>query len=230
VVDEAQNPLSGTRHWSAVGRRDKYRDEIVAALDRVADRARAGDWDGLLAVLQAPGDSGPEPVNTPRVGSTSGFASLHQAAWHGADRDVVERLLDLGAWRTLRAADGRRPIDIARARGHRHLDDLLEPPAPDGAARPGDLDAVECYLHALVTVRSRSFGVDGPLRLPQVGPLWEIDADSLIWCPIPGMYGGFSLHRDDAELVAESWCRIVGGSGQEHRITPDEVRLVRQFD
>ena len=32
----------------------------------------------------------------------------------------------------------------------------------------------------------------------------------------------------DAKLVAESWCRVVGGSGQRHEITPAGSRLVEE--
>lgn len=43
------------------------------------------------------------------------------------------------------------------------------------------------------------------------------------WFPVPGMYGGFSYRLEapgvEARLVSESWCRVVGGSGQRHEIT-----------
>jgi hypothetical protein len=40
----------------------------------------------------------------------------------------------------------------------------------------------------------------------------------------------FELHADgvDALLISESWCRIVGGSGQRHEITKDGSRLVTE--
>jgi len=44
-----------------------------------------------------------------------------------------------------------------------------------------------------------------------------------MWFPVPGMYGGFSYRLEvagvKAKLVSESWCRVVGGSGQRHEIT-----------
>ncbi len=53
-----------------------------------------------------------------------------------------------------------------------------------------------------------------------------------MWFPVPGMYGGFSycleLTGADAKLVAESWCRVVGGSGQRHEITTYGSRLVEE--
>lgn len=52
------------------------------------------------------------------------------------------------------------------------------------------------------------------------------------WIAIPGMYGGFSyglIERDGKPLlVADSWVRVVGGSGQSHEITPSEVTIVAE--
>lgn len=50
------------------------------------------------------------------------------------------------------------------------------------------------------------------------------------WFPVPGMYGGFAYEltegADGLTLTVESWCRVVGGSGQRHIITPDSTELV----
>ena len=42
-----------------------------------------------------------------------------------------------------------------------------------------------------------------------------------MWLAVPGMYGGFHYVLRGEELVVKSWCRVVGGSGQTHRITAD---------
>ena len=51
-----------------------------------------------------------------------------------------------------------------------------------------------------------------------------------MWFAVPGMYGGFSYGFEsfgvDAKLIAESWCRVVGGSGQRHEITSEGSRLL----
>ncbi len=69
------------------------------------------------------------------------------------------------------------------------------------------------------------------LRLPHLEPLLELAAPRM-WCPIPGMYGGFSYVLDQdgvaARLVVESWCRVVGGSGQRHEVTSKGSRLVEE--
>lgn len=52
------------------------------------------------------------------------------------------------------------------------------------------------------------------------------------WFAIPGMYGGFSYGLIDRDgkpvLIADSWVRIVGGSGQTHEITPTEVTITAE--
>lgn len=50
------------------------------------------------------------------------------------------------------------------------------------------------------------------------------------WIAIPGMYGGFSYglieRGGNPILVTDSWVRIVGGSGEQHEITPNKIELV----
>ena len=52
------------------------------------------------------------------------------------------------------------------------------------------------------------------------------------WFPVPGMYGGFHYwfekNDEQLELIVESWCRVVDGSGQRHRITSHQVVLVEE--
>lgn len=50
------------------------------------------------------------------------------------------------------------------------------------------------------------------------------------WFSVEGMYGGFAyalIDRDgEPVLITESWIRIAGGSGEQHEITPEKVKLV----
>jgi hypothetical protein len=66
-------------------------------------------------------------VNCWRPSGASWYAPLHQAAHGDALIEIIRRLVDLGAWRTLRTKEGERPIDIARRKGHVHLSQILEP-------------------------------------------------------------------------------------------------------
>lgn len=60
------------------------------------------------------------------------------------------------------------------------------------------------------------------MRYPELSVLTEFNAETL-WFPIPGMYGGFKIvlenERNEIVLIAESWCRVIGGSGMRHRTT-----------
>lgn len=79
----------------------------------------------------------------------SGYTPIHQAAWHGASVEEVQRLLNLGAWRTQSQTFVSRPssvvsltnfqgtlrtinsddtaLDIARQFRYTHLYDILAP-------------------------------------------------------------------------------------------------------
>ncbi|MBV6700201.1 ankyrin repeat domain-containing protein [Kitasatospora aureofaciens] len=212
--------------WDGVTDREAYKETFLAERDRLADAAHRGDWAGVLAaVAEAPG-----LANGRRIGGRSGWAPLHQAAWHGAPAEVVEQLVAAGAWRTLRSADGERPVDVAVRHGREALVPLLEPapvhPAPERALR-----AMEHFLHALVRVRTEEAAVTTALLPMQVSVLTEVP-DAALWFAVPGMYGGFSVRLEDAAttpwLTIKSHCRVVGGSGQTHRITPDGCALVEE--
>ncbi|WP_262064522.1 ankyrin repeat domain-containing protein [Streptomyces sp. STR69] len=108
--------------WDALTDREPsawYREER----DRLSDMARDANRSGLFEELR----KHPTRVNLPRIGIRTGYAPLHQAAWHGAAFPVVSRLIAHGVWRTQRTRDGQRAVDIARKQGHTHLLELLEP-------------------------------------------------------------------------------------------------------
>ncbi|WP_380282147.1 ankyrin repeat domain-containing protein [Kitasatospora purpeofusca] len=210
--------------WDGAGERGLYHEEHQAERDRLSDAAHRGDWTGVLAAVE----KWASLVNARRVGGRSGWAPLHQAAWHDAPIEVVERLLEAGAWRTLRSADGERPVDLATRLGRETLLPLLEP-APLHPVREVDLRAMQHFLHALIRVRTESFGVTAALVLPQVSVLTEL-SDPALGFTVPGMYGGFTIRLEEGQsgwhLAVQSHCRIVGYSGRTHHITPDGCALV----
>jgi hypothetical protein len=69
------------------------------------------------------------------------------------------------------------------------------------------------------------------LRLPELEPLLELDRPAM-WFPVPGMYGGFSYELSAISggpvLISESWCRVVGGSGQRHLVSPHGSLLLEE--
>lgn len=211
---------NGTPTWDGVTQRESYKGQVLQVRDRLADAARDGDWAEVLVLL----GRYPEWINSGRVGGTSGYTPLHQAAWHGVPTEVAERLVAMGAWRTLRTAAGERAVDIAFRKGYHHLAEPLTPiirhPLPKEA-----LEAMERHFHAVIHERAGELVTRQGLRLPRLEPLTE-QREPACWFPVPGMYGGFSYRLRGPELIVESWCRVVGGSGQRHVIDPDGARLV----
>ena len=211
-----------TSEWQGVLDLDVLNDDLVDHADRLADAAKAGRWDAVLDLVEH-GTWG--SANQWRITGRSWFTPLHQAAWLGASVGVTERLLRAGAWRSLRTADGDRPIDLAHRRGHHHLVEALAVRAV-GASEERRFAAWDSHLAALIAERT------GPLEPVPFRPvpteLLVMEQLETLWVPYPGMYGGFSLsvHRD--RLFVESWSRVVGGSGQAHVITESGCVLVEE--
>jgi hypothetical protein len=182
--------------WDGATRRATLSDWAATARDRLANAARAYDWDKTFELLA----EHPQFVNSWRPGGTTWFAPLHQAAHAGATVATASRLIRSGAWRALRTSTSERPVDIARRRGHRHLIDTLEPPRR--ADVPSDvLLAIQDRFHAVVLGRAVELVQEQDLRLPEIEVLLEQDRPHQ-WFPVPGMYGGFSIRLEPAGLTA----------------------------
>jgi hypothetical protein len=97
---------------------------------------------------------------------------------------------------------------------------------------PSDLEAIEAYFHECIRRRVEGeFQLIMPTNLPSLTTSLSATKNKE-WFPVSGMYGGFSyrLKRSEDEWVLEvsSWCRVWGGSGQEHHITKDGIKLVAE--
>ncbi|MDH6122078.1 hypothetical protein [Kitasatospora sp. GAS204B] len=212
--------------WEGATRRDAYRDDFLAKRDRFADAVDQGDWPTVLEALAKDGSL----ANARRLGGASDWTALHQTAWHPAPPEVVEELVRAGAWRTLRSADGERPLDIATRLGHDHLLPLLRPvpvhPVPEAV-----LQAMEPRLHTLILARAQQLAGHQDVLPPQVAVLTELAVPKL-WLPVPGMHGSFNIEllpADDTapvRLEVASASRVAGGSGQTHHITADGCTMV----
>lgn len=213
--------------WDGITGADVLDEAEVARRHALADAAHNGDWATMLDLVAKQS----RLVNATRLGGTSLYTPLHQAAYSGAPKEVVVELLQLGASRMLRDAQGARPVDIADQRGHRHLVDLLTP-QPRRFVPDETLRAIQRHFHDMILGRIAHLRVDA-LRLPELEPLLELDAQAdSMWFGVPGMYGGFgyALRADGAAAVLESrsWSRVVGGSGQRHEITARGCTLVEE--
>jgi hypothetical protein len=212
--------------WDGITRLDALNDDAAIARIKLADAAKSYDWPTVFDLLSTHGDW----VNASRPGGKSQFATLHQAAHAGAPIEIVDRLIRMGAFRTLQNVRGERPIDVAERRGHYQLRDILEPQLKH-LVPVGVLLKIQLHFHEVIRGRIDRQLPNHDLRLPELEPLLELDRPQM-WFPVPGMYGGFSYRLEstgvDAKLVSESWCRVEGGSGQRHEITTEGIKLVEE--
>jgi ADP-ribosyl-[dinitrogen reductase] hydrolase len=93
---------------------------------------------------------------------------------------------------------------------------------------------IEQHFHAVILGRAKKLVEENRLELPKLQHLRTAVSGKprRASFPIPGMYGGFYYwlegEGEAAKLISESWCRIVGGSGQRHEITRHGSVLVAE--
>lgn len=206
--------------WPGVLSSGTLNDDYVQNIEKYSRAAKAGDWTTVFATLDSDHWL---TANQWRLSSTSWFTSLHQAAYLGAPPQVVQGLIERGAWRSLKTAQGERPVDIARRKGHHHLVELLDVREPTQTEQH-TFDAWGEHLAELIRLRTKDYD---PVRFREV-PTEVVALESLrsLWFSWPGMYGGFSISVDGDKLVVDSWSRVSYGSGQTHLITQSGCDLV----
>lgn len=197
-------------------------DDLVRDARRIADAGRDGDWATVLSTLTTTAWRG--LVNSWRPGGDSWFTPLHAAAWHGASPVVVRELLHWGARTHQVDANGRTAAQVAIARGHEETARLL---VPQDLRRsdPQCFVGLDRELEALVESRIRP-QLTARLRFPQTSILLGFPPGWRLWCPVPGMHGGFSVELRENHLFVQSWSRVVAGSGQAHVVTRNGFTLV----
>ena len=99
-------------------------------------------------------------------------------------------MVEIGAWRTLKNANGENPVDIARKKKHQRLFQLLEPVYKEFVPHE-TLQKIQNHFHSIILGRTRDLVEKYGLRLPELELLLEIDQPRM-WFPVPGMCGGFS--------------------------------------
>lgn len=212
--------------WDGITKSSTLTPDAARKRHRVAGSAKKGDWRRLLSILT----EDPSLVNITRPDGKALYAPLHYAAFAGAPAQIVHDLLRLGAFRTLRDAQGNRPVDIARNRSHKHLISVLDP-VLEHSVRPDTLSRIQQNFHEVILGRASEQITEHRLRLPDLESVLEF-VSATFWFEVPEMYGGFSysIVSDDPEarLMVESWCRVYEGSGQRHEITESGSRLVEE--
>ncbi len=219
--------IDGAQPWQAVLDPSVMTDDLVRAGHQLADAAKDGDWPKVMSVLDS--KSKWLVVNQWRPGGKTWFTALHQAAWHGAPVDVARELLDRGALRSLRDAEGRTAFDVGAEHANSpRLQRLLSPPR--SRLRPRQIAALDKQLVDLIDGRIAGRLFEGDLRTvlryPPVEILHELPGQR-VWFPLPGKYG-FHIELQHGGLEVKSWCGLVEGSGQAHLVTPEGTVLVDQ--
>ncbi|MGI5472965.1 ankyrin repeat domain-containing protein [Streptomyces sp. CA-132043] len=199
--------------WDGLTDRERFNDWYLTERDGFADAARDADWNTVFEELERH----PRRVNLPRPGNRSGFAPLHQAAWHGASIAVFSRLLAHGAWRTQRTRDGRRAVDIAREQGHTQLLELLEPVAVRKLPEPAE--TLEHHFHSLLRETTGNCFEEIEHLLPPLSPLTEGPAVEIAF-KVVGMLGGFTCRLDLSHLEVHAHSRMDADGGDFYWVTP----------
>lgn len=212
-----------TVEWNGITK-SILEDDEVALRHQLADAAKAYNWKKTQEILI----TCPDLINATRPDGRSLYTPLHQAAHGNAPVQVVQEMIAMGGWRTLKNADGETAVDIARKKAHQYLIKLLEPVYKTYVPLE-TLALIQKHFHAIIRDRAGDLVEKFGLRLPELEPLLEIEKPQM-WFPVPGMYGGFNYWLDgegeNVKLISESWCRVVGGSGQRHEITSQECKLI----
>ena len=93
------------------------------------------------------------------------------------------------------------------------------------------LQTIEHHFHDVIRERASEMIEEYNIELPALTFLIK-GKKNKVWFPVPGMYGGFSYWLEgegkDIKLISESWCRVVGGSGERHEVTAEGSRLVAE--
>jgi len=210
--------------WDGVLDRSALADWYLADRDCLAESARAGDWPKVLDLLRGEAQLSP---NHWRLGGSSWFTPLHQAAWHGAPISVVEDLYGLGALCGQKTADGRTARQIAESRGHDELLDALSPPSSSLQDPEFAGPLLERNLAQLVESRIRP-QLSVSMRPLPIEVIEAAPSGTHVWYPVPGMYGGFDVRLEHDYLIVDSWSRVAGGSGQSHAVTTQGVHLLAE--
>lgn len=184
------------------------------------DLGNRGQWEELLQYIN---DHGRNLVNGCKLPlneteTASLFTSLHYAALLDAPVNVIEDLVEFGALKSLKTADGRTAYDIGVEKGI-SADKLewLSIPA-EIKEKEDEIQRMEQGLHSVINGRVEQLIRKNGQALPQLSVLFERGS---FYYPVPGMYGGFNVNKHPEGIQADSWIRVCGGSEENHLIYRD---------
>lgn len=187
--------------------------ELASGSHELADAASVGDWEAVIELLGSP-KTASRLINTWRPGGVSLVAPLHQAAINGAPVDIVEKLVEMGAWRNLEDSRGWRPIDLAVLHGRSELVGLLTPPE-SGQLESALNRALTYRLGKLLTDVTREDAVPR-FRPPQVAVIEEVGGE--IHFDLSGSGHYFNVYVEEGELLVEHASAGSDESGIVYRV------------
>ncbi|KAK3089285.1 hypothetical protein FSP39_002358 [Pinctada imbricata] len=198
----------------------QLRDDHVQSIENVARLAEQHQWQDLIKVLRDRYDlinMCSLPKDQSDLPNLTLLTPLHHAVIGKAPKEVFEELLKLHASRTYKNKEGLTAYDIGKSNG---LDeDILKMIEIPEEIRKQEIEIknMEEGLHKLILDRVEHLIQETGIQLPQLSYLFEFG--SFLY-HVPLMYGSFSVKKakKDKGIMVESWSRIVGGSGQRHRI------------
>ena len=213
------------------------RPERVVERCRLFRAAESHDWPAVFRLLAEDKESKLVNASCPDV--STGYTLLHHAAAADAPVEVVEKLLQAGAFRSVCCQNYERPLDIAERLGFSGLVGLLEPESKHDLSQQ-DLVSLQTSFRELILEEGLSPVRE--MRLPQLGALLEQD-DPTMTFEIPFgvfVYRLFKLpfpiavnhDQEDFVLLVRSYQRMGEGRERHFVITPHGRQLVsvRDYD
>lgn len=152
---------------------------------------------------------------------------LHYAALGSAPLEVFKKLLEIGSAKSLKNSADETAYDIGvKSQLPQDILKLIEIPK-EIKQKENTIKKLEEGLHKVILSRVEDLIKKNDQALPQVAYLFE---KGDFYYPVPGMYGGFNVEKDeDRGIQASSWIRVCGGSGQRHEIDNEgNVKLAEE--
>lgn len=211
--------------WNGTTKYGTYSKDYESTVQTMFKKLKSCDWDSVIEIASR--DIG--LVNCIRPGSDSWYTILHGAARGGASHEVVKKIIELGAFLTMKTSNGETASDLAQKFGHDDLIPLLTPKFCFEIDQNA-LKSMESNFHSLIRKKTEDLISKHSLRLPDLNILIEIPQNEKIYYPIPGMMGGvlfsFKIKDKRAFLNVQIESRMWGGADY-YEVSEDGFHLLR---
>ena len=212
--------------WNGITKPGIYSKDYENTVQIMFSKLKNSEWSSVIEIASADINL----VNCVRPGSDSFYTILHGAARIGAPIEVIEKIIELGAFRTMKTKNGETAFDLAIKYGNDELVPLLIPKL-NFESEQNTLKLIEKNLHLLITKETEGLIYKHLLRLPDINVLLEIQQYDMVYFPIPGMMGGvffsFNVKNNNALLYVQIESRMWGGADY-YEVSVDGYRVLRR--